>query len=183
MSRPTTVHTFWDRLDRSGGPNACWPFQGARNGDGYGQVSYRGRLRQAHRVAFILWHGPTMEGIGRWDIVLHSCDNPPCCNPRHLTLGTTADNNDDMRAKGRAKEHTHGAQHGTYSGYIRHATRRAGWTMPACDECKAANTAYHRERRERPVRGLVRADALAPVTLTPIRSTETNPIGPEGTGS
>ncbi len=180
--RSNTEMDVFDRLDRSGGPDACWPFQGARNGDGYGQFTVRGRQYQAQRVAFVAWHGWRIDVLGRWDIILHDCDNPPCCNPRHLTFGTTADNVADMVAKGRAKADTHGAQHGTYSGYIRHATRRAGWTMPACDECKAANTAYHRERRERPVRGLVRADALAPSILGADRNTGTVAIGPHDAG-
>ncbi len=52
----------------------------------------------AHRVAWVVWRGPIPDGL--W--VLHTCDNPPCCNPAHLFLGTRADNIADMVAKGRA---------------------------------------------------------------------------------
>ena len=40
--------------------------------------------------------------------VLHRCDNPPCCNPAHLFVGTVADNNEDKRRKSR---HPHGVTH------------------------------------------------------------------------
>jgi hypothetical protein len=43
-------------------------------------------------------HGPVPADL----CVLHSCDNPLCCKPAHLFLGTRRDNSDDMRAKGRA---------------------------------------------------------------------------------
>lgn len=51
----------------------------------------------SHRVAWTISHGPIPDGL--W--VLHRCDNPPCCNPAHLFLGTVSDNNKDMCAKGR----------------------------------------------------------------------------------
>jgi hypothetical protein len=34
--------------------------------------------------------------------VCHHCDNPPCVDPKHLFLGTNADNQDDRRVKGSA---------------------------------------------------------------------------------
>lgn len=54
----------------------------------------------ATRVVWELEHGPIAPGL----LVMHKCDNPPCCNPAHLKLGTNADNMADCAAKGRTKE-------------------------------------------------------------------------------
>jgi hypothetical protein len=56
-----------------------------------------GSVWKAHRVAWTLANGPIPAGMH----VLHTCDNPPCCNPGHLWLGTQADNMADMARKGR----------------------------------------------------------------------------------
>ena len=85
---------FWKSVDRTGGPDACWPWTGFKDDDGYGRY---GRQR-AHRVAYKLAIGPIPAGF----LVRHvTCDNPPCCNPVHLAIGTAADNSADMVAKGR----------------------------------------------------------------------------------
>lgn len=85
--------------DRSAGPESCWPFTGARNRDGYGSIWHAGRSRGAHVVALIL-----ASGVDKSDSMqaLHSCDNPPCCNPAHLRWGTPADNVADMFERNRA---------------------------------------------------------------------------------
>jgi HNH endonuclease len=78
----------------------CWQWQSYRNKSGYGVISYgteRGKNILAHRASYLLQWGNLDEAL----CVMHTCDNPPCVNPRHLKLGTNQDNIDDMVRKGR----------------------------------------------------------------------------------
>lgn len=95
MGRRSTAEDFWKRVARAG-EDDCWPWQGAANEREYGRVRYHGKEWKAHRLAWKLTFGDP----GDLD-VCHTCDNPPCCNPRHLFLGTAQDNADDMVSKGR----------------------------------------------------------------------------------
>lgn len=88
---------FWSKVDRSGGPDACWPWTRSLHTKGYGQTSVAG-VRASHRAAWILTNGPIPAGL----CVCHRCDNPPCCNPAHLFLGSLGDNNRDRSIKGRS---------------------------------------------------------------------------------
>lgn len=81
---------FWAQVHKSGD---CWEWKGKRYPSGYGRHS----KFYAHRVAYELVHGPIPAGM----FVCHRCDNPPCCNPAHLFLGTPEDNAKDRERKGR----------------------------------------------------------------------------------
>lgn len=99
--RTPLADRFWPKVDRSAGPDACWPWTAYRL-RGYGRVkaTINGRARSlAHVVAYILTYG---EPPAETPCVLHRCDNPPCCNPSHLFLGTSPDNNADRHRKGRS---------------------------------------------------------------------------------
>jgi hypothetical protein len=82
------------------GLTPCWEWTRARV-RGYGQFGVRRAGKQkmvrAHRFSWELYNGPIPEDL----CVLHRCDNPPCCNPEHLFLGTMLDNMRDMALKGR----------------------------------------------------------------------------------
>lgn len=105
---PAPVHDqiahFWARVDRSGGPDACWPWTGATAPYGHLQWRFPDGLRheRAHRIAFMLETGELPRGRGRNSLIVrHRCDNPPCCNPGHLELGTHRDNAVDRDVRGR----------------------------------------------------------------------------------
>ena len=87
---------FWKRIDRSKGENECWEWQAGKDKDGYGKISLCAQDWRCHRVSFALAHGylPILN-------VLHTCDNPPCCNPKHLLEGTARDNQRDKVQKRR----------------------------------------------------------------------------------
>lgn len=91
------IERFWGRVDRSGGPDACWPWTRYCDPAGYGRLYFQGNSFYAHRFAFIVSHGTIPEGLH----ICHTCDNPPCCNPAHLWAGTARDNAHDAQEKGR----------------------------------------------------------------------------------
>ena len=83
---------FWNHILIQGA-DECWPWVGYRTNN-YGV--FRGE--RAHRYMFRLIHGRIPRGFD----VLHSCDNPPCVNPKHLWLGNHIANMKDMKRKKRA---------------------------------------------------------------------------------
>lgn len=101
-SRRSLLERWEEKVDRSGGPDACWLWTSVVSRDGYGRIWSEGRMPGAHRVAWELFRGPIPKGGGQHrTCVLHRCDVPICVNPGHLFLGTDADNVADMTAKGR----------------------------------------------------------------------------------
>jgi hypothetical protein len=89
------VNRFWSKVDKSG---ECWPWTAGTGTFGYGMYWTDGKTVGAHRVSYELANGALQSGM----FVLHSCDNPACVNPRHLSAGTHRDNMRDMVSRGRA---------------------------------------------------------------------------------
>lgn len=92
---------------RKGAADACWPWVGGKDSDGYGVMDYSGKAVRAVRVVYTLTKGDIPEGL----MVLHGCEGsyPPgdtsyraCCNPAHMSAGTAAENSCQMVERGRA---------------------------------------------------------------------------------
>ena len=91
---------FWPKVDRSGGPDVCWPWTGARSkktSAHYGVIRKGGKLLGAHRVSLALVKSGGRMPKGK--DACHKCDNPICCNPDHLFWGTHRENMRDYAAK------------------------------------------------------------------------------------
>ena len=94
--RATPIDRFWAAV-RRGANDECWEWLGAKRG-GYGCFRVDGAVVQAHRFSHEIHVGPIPAGM----VVRHRCDNPPCCNPAHIVLGTQRDNVHDMFERRRA---------------------------------------------------------------------------------
>jgi hypothetical protein len=66
-----------------------------------------GKSTGIHRWMFMMTNGPIPKGI----VIMHTCDNPACINPKHLEAGTQKDNMKDCEIK---KRHSHGESHGMH---------------------------------------------------------------------
>lgn len=87
--RPFDVR-FWEKVDRSAGPNACWIWLASHDRKGYAQFGTpdaRSTLR-AHRIAYEFMVGPIPEGLQ----LDHLCRNHGCVNPAHLEPVTNREN-------------------------------------------------------------------------------------------
>jgi hypothetical protein len=125
--------------------SGCMEWKGTRDKIGYGRTWHDGRSGyKAHRLAMKL-AGYDIEG---W-IVCHKCDNPPCCNPLHLFLGTHADNMHDAQAKGRMPIAKPKPPPRNYNIPAIHGTKAMYQNGCKCQACVDANAKYIRDYRER----------------------------------
>ena len=99
------VTRFEAKINKTDG---CWLWTASCAGAGYGQMKLPKQRKQeySHRLAYMIYKGQIEKGRH----VCHTCDNPRCCNPEHLFLGTSQDNHDDMVKKNRS---THGEKNPT----------------------------------------------------------------------
>lgn len=93
---PELFARFMAKVETGAG---CWGWDAAKTKFGYGQLRVARHCVPAHRLSWTFFRGPIPAGL----CVLHRCDNPPCCRPDHLFLGTKADNTADMISKGRRR--------------------------------------------------------------------------------
>lgn len=111
-----TPEVLWSKVfKRDLGPDDCWPWIGYRNEQGYGRVWIKDKGYYAHRVIYDLVNpgvislkGPKSPYDPGW--IRHTCDNPKCCNPKHMLVGTHAENMGDRKERGH-----YGYEHSTKS--------------------------------------------------------------------
>lgn len=142
--KPSTER-FWGSVDCTSTPDGCWPFTGTVSEDGYGQIQFNGRQRMVHHIALELagWIIPC-----EWLETLHLCDNPPCCNPAHLRIGTKHDNVADKVSKGRQAR-----------------GERNGRAVLDPDKAAEIRALYLRGVRGRSIRALAERFSVSPATI------------------
>jgi hypothetical protein len=93
------LRRFLDKIETRG-PDECWPWKDGFDRKGYGKFGAGAATIIASRLTLQIALGRQLSAEEQ---ALHTCDNPPCCNPAHLYCGTHADNMRDMATRGRAK--------------------------------------------------------------------------------
>jgi hypothetical protein len=96
---------IWSGIQKLG-PDDCWPWLGVATNFGHGRITIRTKFIVT-RILYAIVFGSNPGDL----CVLHRCDNPKCCNPKHLFLGTDRDNNFDKERKNRAN-HPRGTNNG-----------------------------------------------------------------------
>lgn len=135
----------WDYTE-----DGCWEWRGDRNELGYGRLTLKRKgldKTRVHRLMFERYVGSIPDGM----VIRHKCDNPPCCNPDHLEVGTQADNLADMVSRGRY--HRHGStecQNGhdiSSPGSYRMGKRKNKGDEKVCLACQRERHLRHREKK------------------------------------
>jgi hypothetical protein len=105
---PEQIEYFWSRMDRSGGPTACWPWLGSTDRDGYGVVKFDRKQYRTHRIAYFLTFGEiplelTLDHVRDRGCTLKSCGNPYHLEP--VPAGENTLRGDAVSAINRRKTH------------------------------------------------------------------------------
>lgn len=104
----SNIDRFRKYVDTSGGPESCHPWTGGRHPDGYGRFGANGSMYYAHR--WLLGH-LRGEALVRGEEACHHCDNPTCCNERHLYVSDHATNMLDVKRRNRGRGRNSGITH------------------------------------------------------------------------
>ena len=93
---------FWAKV-KKGGKSDCWEWQGYKDPKGYGTSTWGGVVYRSSQLALMLSghpkpSNPTGDYVDE-PLALHSCKNPPCCNPAHLRWGNSAENARDREER------------------------------------------------------------------------------------
>lgn len=137
---------LWERVDIRG-DNECWPWLGNRHRSGRGYMNWYGRKQNAPRVVWAVVNGvfPPKQLL-----VMHSCNNAWCCNPRHLSLGTYLENNRYMSKCGRhwKQSWTHCPNgHPRTPEHVWHHNKAGKRNAQFCRTCRRMAQARYRERK------------------------------------
>lgn len=97
------LERFYNKVEKSDNPDGCWLWTGSISKAGYGVIGANGKGIYTHRFIYEHFKGTIPDGM----FVCHTCDNPACCNPAHLWLGTHKENMRDMARKERAVYQRH----------------------------------------------------------------------------
>ena len=128
----TLPERFWEKVNQPS--EGCWDWKSAVGTRGYGIFWVGGSMRNemAHRVAYELANA---EQIPDGLVVMHSCDNPRCCNPAHLSLGTPKDNTHDAVRK---RRHVFGERNKGGNKLTAEQARQIRWHMDGLSVTKPA---------------------------------------------
>jgi hypothetical protein len=146
----------------------CWDFTGSITANGYGHISFRGKMEYTHRVAAILYLNFDRESDL---IVMHRCDRPSCFNPAHLKIGTQTENMRDAAKKGRMGANKLTAEQ---AGEIKYLLGRGSTYLPLARQFGVSTTAIGQ---------IARGDTWRDVEPRPPREASEGGAGHRGNGS
>lgn len=135
--KPNTILDLLKQIDCEGGLCACWPWFGGKHKDGYGVIRYKGKKHKAHRLFYKYFIKEIPEDF----VVRHKCDNPACCNPMHLLLGTQADNIADMMSRNRRVQGVSSLKLTKQQSLKIHELRNLGYSYPKIAAIVGCSTA------------------------------------------